>query len=233
MNNESAYWKLYYDNEQVIDTGNRQRNVGRTRKGQPISKDIWDKTIDYIVKQLGITKSSRVLELCCGNGQVIGYLAPHCAKAVGVDYSSKLLSQMREQFKNVEAIHHDVNGVSFKKASFDAIVIYFSIQHFDEKSTVLLVQRCLEWLAPGGRLLIGDIPDATKKWQYIDKPAYRKDYIERVVADRPMIGTWFDPAFFEALGAYFDNVSVKILKQPSYQINSTYRFDATIKKEGV
>lgn len=226
---ERAYWKKHYRDDSVVGGGDPQRNVGRTRGGMPVADEVWKRTLNDIKELLSIDKSVEVVELCCGNGEVIGNLAAECKHATGVDYSRKLLRQMESKFGSlVEPIYADVLEVEFKPESTDVIIIYFSIQHFDERETVRLVERCLKWLRKGGKLFIGDIPNDLKKWEYIDKPAYRRDYIERVVKGTPMIGNWFQPQFFEALSSYFDDITVEVIEQPSYHINSSYRFDVLI-----
>ena len=225
------YWKKHFNNKNVVGNTDYQKNVERTKSGIPVPDSIWNKTLIYIEKLLALNKdTTEVLELCCGNGQIIGNLASKCKRAVGVDFSEKLLYQLRSQFGNaVLTYHYDVLKIHFEAESFDIIIIYFSLQHFNESESVQLIQNALDWLRKGGRLFIGDVPNETKKWNYIDKPEYRKDYIKRIMDNRPMIGTWFHPDFFKAIGLYLKK-SVQIIEQPAYQINSNYRFDVLITK---
>ncbi len=228
---EIEYWKKYYDDDSIIAVGNSQKNVGRTVQGKPISDELWAKTIDFIKDNSAIDSSSTVLELCCGNGEVVGNLARACKTAIGVDYSKKLLEQMEERFGDkVKAIYADALEADFEETSLDVVIIYASIQYFDEKDTLKIVENSLKWLKPGGRLFIGDIPNELKKWDYVNKPEYRHDYLKRAAEDRPMIGVWFQPKFFEAMADYFEGITVKILEQPEYQNNATYRYDALITK---
>ncbi len=229
---KKKYWKNYYENGKIVNTTNFQKNVGRTKKGVPITDELWGKTIKYIKSLLSINSSTDIIELCCGNGQVIGKLSSKCKTAIGVDFSDKLLKQMENQFGGkVKPIKSDVLDISFENESFDVVIIYFSIQHFNEKETIVLVEHALSWLRQGGRLFIGDIPNELKKWEYLDKPSYRENYITRVLNDTPMIGNWFQPEFFNSLVAYFKNITVRIIDQPSYQINSDYRYDVLIEKK--
>lgn len=228
---EKQHWKKYYEDKNIVGTNDLQKNVGRTRDGLPISNKTWERTMKDIEELLSINKSLDIIELCCGNGQVIGNLASKCKSAIGVDYSNELLKQMNYHFKgNVKSIHSDVFEVSFKNDSIDIVIIYFSIQHFKEKETIELVNRSLKWLRKGGKIFIGDIPSELKKWEYINETAYKRDYIMRILNNEPMIGQWYQPNFFNALSSYFTNISVKIIKQPSYHINSSYRFDVLIEK---
>jgi ubiquinone/menaquinone biosynthesis C-methylase UbiE len=228
------YWENYYNDDNIIGSKDFQKNIGRTKSGITIKKEIWKKTLNDIETLLSLNATtSEVLELCCGNGQIIGEIASKCKNATGVDYSKKLLVQLKSNYGNsVKTIHSNVLKASFKKESFHIIIIYFALQHFTEKETVRLIQKAVGWLKKGGKIYLGDIPNEVKKWEYINKPEYKKDYIQRVIDNRPMIGNWFHPDFFLAIGSFFNDkkIDVKIIKQPDYQINSDNRFDVLIKK---
>lgn len=229
---EKQYWKKYYEDEKNVCSNDLQKNIGRTKGGVSISNELWNKTINDIENLLSINESLEVVELCCGNGQIIGNIAPKCKRAIGVDYSNSLLMQMSDRFNGlVKSLHSDVMEVSFDKESIDVVIIYFALQHFGEKETIQIVNKSLNWLRKGGKLFIGDIPNELKKWKYINQPEYRKDYLLRVLNDKPMIGHWYQPEFFSALSSYFSDISVKIIEQPNYHINSSYRFDVLIEKK--
>ena len=201
-------------------------DVGRTHYGVSVTEEQWERTIEYIAGLTSLKERDALIELCCGNALLLGPLAKQCSRATGVDFSRVLLKQAHELFPNVFAtIHGDVLDVELPENSADVVLIYFAIQHFDQKNAVHLIEKAIKLLKPGGRLLVGDVPDARKLWQYLNKPEYRKDYIQRILECRPMIGTWFDREFFEAIGEYLRDVDVKILQQPEFLINSNVRFD--------
>ena len=227
----SEYWKSYYNNIKIVNRNeDLQINVSRTRGGLKVEDEVWIKTINYMLDLLSINQDSSVLELCCGNGLIIGEIAKKCKFACGVDYSEILLNQLKGNFKseNLIAINSDIKEYELSNNKYDAIIIYFSLQHFNEKEAYSLISRCIKSLKTNGKILIGDIPDLDKKWQYINKPNYHVDYFQRVLEDKPMIGYWFQEDFFKAMNSCFPNTSFEILKQPDYQINSSYRFDLLI-----
>lgn len=230
--NQASYWYAFWNHHNNVCTGCAQKDVGRSRKGIPVTEKFWRQTIEYISGIIGLKRQDTLLELCCGNALILGPLAKRCAKSIGVDFSPILLKQAHELFPNVfETICDDVLNVELPENSTDVILLYFAIQHFDQKNAVRLIEKAIKLLKPGGRLLVGDVPDASKLWQYLNKLKYRRDYIQRILDDRPMIGTWFDRKFFEAIGEYTQNVDVKIIKQPEFLINSNYRYDVLYTKK--
>jgi len=229
---KKKYWRNYFNSKRNVNTKDLQKNVGRTENGISIDKDTWNKTIQYINDTLKINSTQTVVELACGNGQVIGNLSDNCKTAIGVDFSKDLLKQMELTYgKKVNPIFNDIMEVSFNDESLEIVIIYNSIQYFSPKETVLIVKKILHWLKSGGKILIGGVPDQLMKWKYINKPEYRKDYLQRVLTDNPKIGYWFHSDFFVAMQDFFENCSVKILKTPNYQINSHFRYDVLITKK--
>lgn len=222
----AEYWKSYWNQHEVVATGCPQADVGRTRNGIPITEERWEQTVEYIASLVKITPQASLIELCCANGLLLGPLAKRCAHAVGVDFSDELLQNAQSAFPGVfTTVNCDVLAVELPRSSADIVIIYFAIQHFEQKDAVRLIERAITFLKPGGRLLVGDVPDAGKLWGYLSTPEYRSDYIRRIVGSCPMIGTWFDREFFEAVGDYVGGVDVKIFDQPENLINANVRFD--------
>jgi ubiquinone/menaquinone biosynthesis C-methylase UbiE len=230
----SNYWKEVYSNDEYINKGNPQSNVGRTVSGNPIDKISWDQTVECISSIIEIDETKTILELCCGNGMLLGPLSARCSKAYGVDFSPELIKQLKALHgEEIITSVADVMDVHMEKESIDVVIIYFSIQHFSEANTISLTSSALDWLKPEGKLFIGDVPDQDKLWSYLNKSEYKKDYLERIVSNRPKIGHWFQRGFFKAFEDYFENVTVQVLSQPEFMINSDIRFDVLITKESI
>ena len=236
MKNDDAlvhqYWKNNFVNKDVVEiSGNLQLNIARTKGGVEIDDSKWQKTLSYISNILRIDSKSQIAELCCGNGVIIGELTKQCQSGLAIDYSSVLLNQLKQHYtqSNLNVLEADVNEYVFYE-TFDAIIVYFAIQHFNEKNTFLLIRKCINALNDSGTILLGDIPDEDKKWQYISKPEYKKDYFQRLVESRPKIGYWYKKDFFRAMNDVFENVTIEVIDQPAYQINSDHCFDVVIRK---
>ncbi len=83
------YWKKRYNDQRIHATNDLQKNVGRTKNGVSINFHDWEKTVEEIISICRIEDSSVVMELCCGNGVIIGEIAKYCNKAYGIDYSKQ------------------------------------------------------------------------------------------------------------------------------------------------
>ena len=225
-------WRDRYNDLANHGSDDLQRNVQRTKGGERIDDATWTRTVDDIVKLCNISENSVVIEVCCGNGMLLGPIAQQCKRAIGVDFSVPLLEQLNAQFKGqVETHLQDALEFEWEKNSVDVVMIYFSIQLFSERDALRLMQRAFSWIRNGGTLFIGDVPDEEKKWAYLSKPEYRRDYLARVLSDTPMIGQWFNKEFFRALPDLMPEMEVTVVDQPSYHINSEIRYDVVIKKK--
>jgi SAM-dependent methyltransferase len=94
----------------------------------------------------------RLLEVGCGNGGMTALLAPRVERLTALDVSTPSLSSLAALgLKNVETVealveHYQPSG------TFDWIVMSEVLEHLRRPQAVLA--RCLEWLAPGGSLLV-------------------------------------------------------------------------------
>lgn len=231
MSHWGDYWTGHFDLKASENSKEPRRAVGRTKNGIALEDGTWNETLAYIVQSLQLSEDETVLELCCGNGEVIGKLASWCASAYGIDISQQMIVELKKLYgKTVTCEVCDVLSYNREKESLDVIIIYFSIQHFTEAEAVQLIQSSYNWLRKGGRLFIGDIPDADKLWGYLQTPAHKRDYFRRLLSSEPMVGTWFHRGMFLALEAVLDDSDVAVINQPEWQINSSERFDVLIKK---
>jgi len=121
-----------------------------------------------------------VLELGCGSGQGLGYLAGTARKVVGGDYSAPLLALTQRHYKGrIPIIQLDAQVLPFKDQSFDVAVLFEVIYYLKECES--FVKECIRVLRPGGTLLIcnpnKDLPDfnpSPHSYRYFSAP----DFVE-------------------------------------------------------
>jgi SAM-dependent methyltransferase len=77
---------------------------------------------------------------------------------------------------------------SAELGKFDAILCYSVIQYvFAEGNVFGFIDECLSLLAPGGRLLLGDIPNASMRKRFLSSPAGRAFHQEFMQTDQPPV----------------------------------------------
>lgn len=113
-----------------------------------------DEKIGRILDNAAVREGSRVLDIACGTGVLIGdYLRRGVESVTAVDISSEMIRIARKKFpqKNVRFVCGDAESAPLGE-NFDAIVIYNAFPHFPDPER--LVARLAARLASGGRLTV-------------------------------------------------------------------------------
>jgi ubiquinone/menaquinone biosynthesis C-methylase UbiE len=111
-----------------------------------------------------IDNSSIVLDVGCGIGRVMRFIAPECREIIGVDTSSLILRRAKREldnFKNCHFYRHDFKTFNaFPNDSFDLIYSFFTLQHMEKEDAYLCLRRMQHFLKPGGSMYL-QFPDFT------------------------------------------------------------------------
>jgi ubiquinone/menaquinone biosynthesis C-methylase UbiE len=227
---ETDYWVYFWNHNSIIDEENMQKQVGRTINKVPINTDLWEITVSEIIKTIALNSNDEIIDLCSGNGLLSLPFAERCKYVTAVDISKKLLDKIDMiQYPNITKKEADVRSIQFETGSFSKAVLYFALQHFTERETILLFKSVYNWLKPDGLFFVGDILDADKKFVFFKTLELQNAYFESLLAKRE-IGTWFNKSFLEKLAFFIGFRKCKILEQPPFQINAHYRFDILLEK---
>lgn len=109
-------------------------------------------------KRLGDLCGQRVLEPGCGSGPLTEWLARRVGprgRVAAFDPSPVMLERCRKlvaRRKNVSLSRTRCEEASFPDCTFDRVVCFRVLPHFDDLDAVLI--RFARWLNPGGRLHI-------------------------------------------------------------------------------
>ena len=92
-----------------------------------------------VISDLNIEPNSKVLDLCCGTGdlgKIIKKIQPSC-DVVGVDFSSQMIEIARKNNPNITYWEMDATSLSFEKNSFDYVVMGFGLRNIEQKNKAL------------------------------------------------------------------------------------------------
>ena len=98
-----------------------------------------------------LAQNQRVLEVACGAGSALNYLAQHAASVVGVDYTSGVLPHAQRNSR-VPLVQGDAQRLPFAANSFSFIFCFEAIYYLENYQDFL--QECHRLLTPTGKLLI-------------------------------------------------------------------------------
>lgn len=93
-----------------------------------------------------------VLEVGCGSGMGLPYLAARARLAVGGDYTMPLLREARSHVDGTPLVRMDAQHLPFRDASFDAVLMLEMVYYLPDQAAA--VAECRRVLKPGGKVLV-------------------------------------------------------------------------------
>ena len=105
--------------------------------------------------RLVVSPGDRVLDACCGTGDLAVAARKAGAAVVGLDFSEPMLERARRKGPELEWVRGDVLALPFDDASFDAATVGFGVRNVEDLERGLA--ELARVLRPGGRLAILEI----------------------------------------------------------------------------
>ncbi|GIK24345.1 MAG: hypothetical protein BroJett006_05910 [Betaproteobacteria bacterium] len=131
-------------------------------------EQLYTNMLDSILTQVGADKSSSLLEVGCASGFLAWGLAPRVGRYLGLDVApraigiAKKLGLQRAEFRVA-----DGTKLPLTSSSVDAAICYDVFTNFPSLDIgEEIIREMLRVVKPGGRVLIGSIPDGAKREQY-------------------------------------------------------------------
>ena len=122
--------------------------------GDALTEERSSKEVEFLVKELRLDRSMRILDLACGYGRHANRLAQLGHSVVGVDITSGFLEMARKDAEakgvNVSYIHQDMRELSSKE-EFDRVVLLFtSFGYFEDEDNLRVLENVASALKSGG-----------------------------------------------------------------------------------
>ncbi|WP_180685681.1 non-ribosomal peptide synthetase [Streptomyces gossypiisoli] len=220
-----------------------------TRRAIPLSEmRQWRDSVVERVRGLG---ARRVLEIGVGSGLLLGPLAPQTEVYWGTDFSQPVIDRLGAQAGTDPRLKEKVrlrcqsadDADGLPAEFFDTVVLNSVVQYFPDAAYLSRVlDVALDRLAPGGRILIGDVRNYGTLREFLtavhcaqhpdDGPAAVRAAVERAVLSETELVV--DPGFFtEWAQTHRDVVAVDVrLKPGAYQNELTrHRYEVVLHKQ--
>jgi demethylmenaquinone methyltransferase / 2-methoxy-6-polyprenyl-1,4-benzoquinol methylase len=143
----------------VYDLMNRVMTAGLDRRWRRL-------TAEAVVRP-----GDRVLDACCGTGDLALACAGAGGRVTGLDFSERMLERARQKGPELEWVQGDLLALPFEDGAFDAVTVGFGVRNVEDVS--LAFRELRRVLGPGGRLAVLEI---TRPRGFL----------------RPFYGLWFD-----------------------------------------
>jgi len=102
-----------------------------------------------------VRPGDRVLDVCCGTGDLALAAAEAGGKVTGLDFSEAMLERARRKAPAIEWVSGDALALPFADDSFEAVTIGFGLRNLADAEPGLAELRRV--LSPGGRVAILEI----------------------------------------------------------------------------
>jgi demethylmenaquinone methyltransferase/2-methoxy-6-polyprenyl-1,4-benzoquinol methylase len=102
-----------------------------------------------------VRPGDRVLDVCCGTGDLAIAARRAGGEVTGLDFSEQMLERARRKAPDIEWVRGDALALPFEDASFDAATVGFGVRNVEDLEGALRELRRV--LRPGGRLAILEI----------------------------------------------------------------------------
>jgi len=123
--------------------------------------------VDGILEDFDISPGNTVADLGCGGGWILQKLARRPQQVIGVDFSRTMLENAGRLNPEQTFVCADIARLPFKKEVFDRVLCYFVFINFvDDDLIVQSLNDIVRLLKPGGRALIGQLPDGEESEVY-------------------------------------------------------------------
>src|SRR5262249_32334540 len=119
---------------------------------------------------IGVRPDDELLDIACGPGSLTLELAPHVAKATGLDITPAMLdqaraAQARSGATTVDWIEGDAAHIPFPDGAFSLVTSSAAFHHFEEPAAILaeMARVCRS----GGKVVVSDVsPEPGKDMAY-------------------------------------------------------------------
>jgi SAM-dependent methyltransferase len=108
-----------------------------------------DQAIERLLDAAGADRDLKVLDLCCGQGNVSEALLSRGCRVVGMDFSPAMLAFARQRARTATFIEADAQDLPFSDGEFDVVVSNLGVCHIPDQPLALAEARRV--LRPGGR----------------------------------------------------------------------------------
>jgi 2-polyprenyl-3-methyl-5-hydroxy-6-metoxy-1,4-benzoquinol methylase len=224
-------WKAFWNESPQLRSPDFCRQVGRTLHNVPYSADDIDRVAARLLALLEPGAHHTLLDLACGNGLITSRLAPHFKTVMAIDCSDALIATAQEHFSrpNLRYRVGDILEVGAAPEPYDRGLLSAAFQYLEPAQGRQLLQQLNRLIRPEGRLVLSDVPDRDRLWNFYRGLSGRWRFALDVARDTPIIGCWWRPAALLTLTEQ-TGWTASIHYQPADLPNHYFRYDVVLRR---
>lgn len=152
--------------------GTSSANIARQQRFWTRRAASWDhgagdnpglvRVVEKVLAEAAPGAEMTAVDLGCGSGQLTLRLAPLVSSVLAVDVSQKMVELLEHNAaeagaRNVTGRALPIEHLDVEPGTVDLVVSNYALHHLRDGDKATAVERAATWLAPGGRLVIGDM----------------------------------------------------------------------------
>ncbi len=160
------------DQQGTVAASTSRANIKRQQRFWTRNARSWDhgagnnpglvKVVERVIEEAAPGAGQRVVDLGCGSGQLALRIAPMVGSVLAIDVSSAMIGLLEEHARaaglsNVEGRAVPIEQLVIGEGSVDLVVSNYALHHLRDPDKAAAVRHAAGWLAPGGRLVVGDM----------------------------------------------------------------------------
>lgn len=136
----------------------------------------------------------RALEVACGPGIGLGYLARTASFIVGGDLTASLVRTVYRHYQSrVPVLQMDAHALPFREGSFDTVILFEALYYLANPRTFL--DECRRVLVPDGTLVLSTV---NKEWADFSPSMFSTEYLSARELSELLGQSGFDSELFAA-----------------------------------
>lgn len=145
----------------------------------------------------GFCEGKEVLEVACGSGQGLGYLAGRARRVIGGDVTAELLRIGRRHYGDrMPLLRLDAHALPFRVGSFDLVILFEAIYYLAQPERFL--KECRRVLRNGGIIVIST---PNREWPDFNPSPFSSKYFSAQELDGLLRRQGFSAELFGAFPA--------------------------------
>jgi len=104
---------------------------------EALFSEVTDRAIEPLLDAAGVSFGTRLLDVACGPGHLLGEAVRRGAHANGIDLSPAMVALARNAHPNLDVREGNAEAMPYSVGSFDAVTCSFGLGHFAEPERVM------------------------------------------------------------------------------------------------